>query len=111
MVENLGEPSSGQERQRAPRHKFDAQVEIEWGSSTIRGRVRDISSTGMFVTPTEPLWVGARFASRILLEPPIAIECTVKRVEPGRGIGVQMLVTVPGHQPVLDALIARLETH
>ncbi len=110
MAENVGEAFSGVERRWAPRYPFDAPVEIEWGSSIIKGQVRDISRTGMFIAPAESLWIGARFTARIVLEAPIAVECTVKRVEPGRGIGVQMDVTMVASRAIFDELIARLET-
>lgn len=110
MGENGGTAFSGVERRWAPRYAFDAPVEIEWGSSIIQGQVRDISRTGMFIAPSESLWIGARFIARIVLEAPISVECTVKRVEPGRGIGVQMEVTMVASRAIFDDLIARLES-
>lgn len=76
------------ERRRFTRHAFDANLPIEWGSAVIEGRVRDISAEGMFIELPDPLWVGARFMAKLSLEPPLELECVVRRVEPGRGMGV-----------------------
>jgi hypothetical protein len=110
MPEDAGSLSAEAKQRWAPRYKLDAPVEIEWGSTTVSGQVRDISRTGMFISPTESLWIGARFSARILLQPVVPIECTVTRVEPGRGIGVQMYIKMPEAQTMLDALIVQLES-
>jgi hypothetical protein len=86
-------PSRRLERRWAPRYTFRAPLEIEWGSAVLRGSTRDISSNGMFIESTDPLWVGAGFTARIAIEQPVQIDCFVKRVEPGRGMGV--IVNVP----------------
>jgi hypothetical protein len=84
------------ERRWAPRYSFRADLEIEWGSAVLRGSTRDISSNGMFIESPDPLWVGAGFTARLGLEQPVRVDCFVKRVEPGRGMGVS--VTVPEEQ-------------
>ena len=84
------------ERRWAPRYSFNADLEIEWGSALIRGRTRDISSNGMFIESADPLWIGAGFTARLGLEKPVRGDCFVKRVEPGRGMGVT--VSVPEEQ-------------
>ena len=76
------------ERRRASRYVFDANVEIEWGSATLRGRIRDISFNGMFIEAADPLWLGARFAAQVLLDSPLRVDCVVRRIEPGRAMGV-----------------------
>jgi hypothetical protein len=91
-----GDHSRRLERRWAPRYSFHADLEIEWGSALIRGRTRDISSNGMFIESNDPLWVGAGFTARLGLEKPVKVDCFVKRVEPGRGMGVA--VTVPEEQ-------------
>jgi len=80
----------------APRYAFRTELEIEWGSAVIRGSTRDISSNGMFIESADPLWVGAGFTARLGVEHPVKVNCFVKRVEPGRGMGV--VVTVPEEQ-------------
>jgi hypothetical protein len=84
------------ERRWAPRYSFRTDLEIEWGSAVLRGSTRDISSNGMFIESADPLWVGAGFTARLGLEQPVRVDCFVKRVEPGRGMGVA--VTVPEEQ-------------
>ena len=37
------------ERRWAPRFRFHADLEIEWGSTVLRARTRDVSSNGMFI--------------------------------------------------------------
>jgi len=66
---------------------------MEWGSAVLRGRVRDVSSSGMFIELPDPLWVGAEFAARIVLKEkePVQLDCSVKRVEPERGMGVTVV--------------------
>ncbi len=84
-------PSPGprqDERQRAPRYPCRLDLEMEWGSQLLHGRVRDISASGMFIESPDPLWVGAGFAARLKLDAPMNVDCQVKRVEPGRGMGV-----------------------
>ena len=115
---STGSMSSGDhprrlERRWAPRYSFHADLEIEWGSALIRGRTRDISSNGMFIESTDPLWVGAGFTARLGLEKPVKVDCFVKRVEPGRGMGVA--VTVPEeqqqrYQELLSSLSSNLLT-
>jgi len=41
----------------APRYSFRADLEIEWGSTVLRGSTRDISSSGMFIEAIDPLWL------------------------------------------------------
>jgi PilZ domain len=81
------------ERRWAPRYSFRADLEIEWGSAVLRASTRDISASGMFIESDEPLWVGAGFTAQLGLERPLKVDCFVKRVEPGRGMGV--IVTLP----------------
>jgi hypothetical protein len=111
MSPGSGNASKAQiERRRETRYRFDAAVEIEWGSTTFLGRVRDISRGGMFLTTPETLWIGAGFLAKLLLDPPIHVDCTVRRAEPGRGIGVQMSIPEQGHQAQLQELLTRLES-
>lgn len=76
------------ERRNAPRFRYQAPVEIEWGSARLRAHTRDISASGMFIESEDVLWVGAGFRARLTVERPLYVECSVKRVEPGRGMGV-----------------------
>ncbi len=76
------------ERRWAPRYSYHADVEIEWGSAVLRARTRDISASGMFIESPDTLWVGAGFTARVNADQSIMVDCTVKRVEPGKGMGV-----------------------
>lgn len=76
------------ERRRAPRYPYQASLEIEWGSARLKARTRDISDSGMFIESEDVLWVGAGFRARLVAERPVWLECSVKRVEPGLGMGV-----------------------
>ena len=78
------------ERRWAPRFRYHADLEIEWGSTVLRARTRDLSSNGMFIESVDPLWVGAGFTAQLTLDPPLRVNCFVKRVEPGRGMGVSV---------------------
>ena len=80
------------ERRWAPRYHFHADLEIEWGSTLLRARTRDVSSNGMFIESVDPLWVGAGFSAQLTLDRPVRINCSVKRVEPGRGMGVSISI-------------------
>jgi hypothetical protein len=84
------------ERRWAPRFSYRASLDIEWGSAVLRASTRDISSNGMFIESMDPLWVGAGFTANLLLDHPVKVDCFVKRVEPGRGMGVT--VSVPQEQ-------------
>lgn len=77
---------------RPSRYLFSAALEIEWGSALLKGRVRDISAEGMFIEIAELLWVGASFSAQLALDKPLRVNCTVQRVEPGRGMGVSVVV-------------------
>ena len=84
------------DRRWAPRYDFRASLDIEWGSAVLRASTRDISSSGMFIESIDPLWVGAGFTANLLLDRPVKIVCSVKRVEPGLGMGVS--VSLPEEQ-------------
>ena len=74
---------SGPNRRRSPRYTVDLAIEIEWGSARMPGRIRDLSLNGMHVELSDALWVGAQFSAKVLLEPPIAVDCTVRRAQRG----------------------------
>jgi hypothetical protein len=86
------------ERRWAPRYSFRAELEIEWGSAVLRGKTRDISASGMFIESSDTLWVGAGFTAHLALERPVKMDCSVKRVEPGRGMAVTVNVSGDQHQ-------------
>jgi hypothetical protein len=96
------------DRRRAPRYPFQATLEIEWGSARLKARTRDISAGGMFIESEDILWVGAGFRARLTTDRPVLLECSVRRVEPGLGMGVT--VALPEEQNIqhYQELLARL---
>jgi hypothetical protein len=98
------------ERRWAPRYSFRADLEIEWGSAVLRGSTRDVSSNGMFIESADPLWVGAGFTARLALAQPVKVDCFVKRVEPGRGMGVAVIVSEEQHKQNYQDLLNSLSS-
>jgi PilZ domain len=98
------------ERRWAPRYSFRAELEIEWGSAVLHGKTRDISSNGMFIESADPLWVGAGFTARLSLEQPVTVDCFVKRVEPGKGMGVAVTVSEEQHRRRFHELLSSLSS-
>lgn len=98
------------ERRRAPRYRYEALLEIEWGSARLRARTRDISENGMFIEADDVLWVGAGFRARLAVERPLWMECSVKRVEPGQGMGVTVEVREDQGLRYYQELLAKLAT-
>jgi len=96
------------DRRQFNRKQFRAKIEIEWGSTTLTGIVRDIGPRGLFVELTPPLWVGATFRARLLVHPVLELDCTVRRVEPGGGIAISIDSQEESTKIQLGALLANL---
>jgi hypothetical protein len=96
------------ERRRSERYPFRALLEVEWGSARLQGEVQDISIQGLFLEVPDPLWVGARFSARLILEEPVKLDCVVCRVVPGRGMGVLFEVPDQESRTRLAALFEKL---
>jgi hypothetical protein len=109
-MENGSSTTRRLERRWAPRYTFNADLEIEWGSAVLRGRTRDISANGMFIEANDTLWVGAGFRARLALERPVMVNCSVKRVEPGRGMGVAVTVAEDQSHKHYQELLASLSS-
>lgn len=62
----------------------------------------------MFIESPDPLWVGAGFTANLALERPIRVDCFVKRIEPGRGMGVSVHVREEQHEKRYQDLLASL---
>ena len=103
-----GDPTSrGLERRWSTRYSFRAEVEIEWGSAVLRASTRDISANGMFIECADTLWVGAGFTARVKLDRHMKVDCSVKRIEPGLGMGVTVaMAEVENHQRYHELLTA-----
>ena len=98
---------SGPNRRRAPRYSVDLSIEIEWGSAKMPGRVRDLSLNGMHIELPDALWVGAQFSALLLLQPPVAVDCTVRRAQPG-GMGISFTPSDDDSRARVEALISGL---
>ena len=96
------------ERRRFPRYGFQTDAEIEWGSSTLKAMVSDLSVGGMFVVAANPLWVGATFSARLFLGEPLAVNCVVRRVLPGRGMGVEFVSLSEDNRARLNTVVGML---
>jgi PilZ domain-containing protein len=102
------QPARRLERRWAPRYPFRADLEIEWGSAILRGSTRDISANGMFIEAPDTLWVGAGFTARMNLSQPVKLNCFVKRIEPGRGMGVTIALAESESQKLYHDLLSSL---
>lgn len=98
---------TGPNRRRSPRYAVDLAIEIEWGSAKIAGRIRDFSLNGMRVEIPDALWVGAQFSATVCVEPPIAVDCTVRRAQPG-AMGVVFSPANDEARARVESFIARL---
>ena len=102
------QPARRLERRWAPRYSFRADLEIEWGSAVLRGSTRDVSANGMFIEAPDTLWVGAGFTARLSLPQPVKLDCSVRRVEPGRGMGVSVAASESESQRLYHDLLSSL---
>jgi hypothetical protein len=100
--------TDGTERREFDRRKLREVLEIEWGSSTLTGMVRDIDPRGLFVELAPPLWLGATFSARLKLDPVLQLNCTVRRVEPGRGNAITFDVPEESGKEQLKVLLPTL---
>lgn len=96
------------DRRWAPRYSFRANLEIEWGSALLRANTRDISSNGMFIESADPLWIGAGFTAHLVLDRRLKVDCSVKRIEPGLGMGVSVTLSEEQHEQRYQDLLASL---
>ena len=96
------------DRRWAARYSFRANLEIEWGSAVLRASTRDISSNGMFIESADPLWIGAGFTAHLVLDRPVKVDCSVKRIEPGLGMGVAVTLSDGQHEQRYQDLLASL---
>lgn len=96
------------ERRHFPRKKFRGSIEIEWGSAVLNGEVRDIGPRGLFVELTPPLWLGATFRARLMVNPVLVVDCKVVRVEPGIGVAVTYEVVDNSDKAQLEKLLVSL---
>jgi hypothetical protein len=96
------------ERRQSQRRKYRGKLEMEWGSIVLTGDVRDVAPGGLFVDLVPPLWVGAAFRARLMVNPVLLLDCTVVRVEPGKGMGVTFAVVKESGKAQLETLLESL---
>ena len=68
-----------------------------------------MSQEGMMLRMPQPLWVGAAFKGRMALATPLVVDCVVRRVVPGQGMGVEFVGVPPASRDRLMALLDKLE--
>jgi hypothetical protein len=108
ITQPLDETNTGTERRHAQRRKYRGIIEIDWGSAVLNANVRDIGPRGLFAELAPPLWVGATFHARLMLNPVLLLECTVARVEPPQGIAVTFTVSEESGKAQLESLLLSL---
>ena len=108
ITQPLEETSARKERRHAQRKKYRGNIEIEWGSAILSANVRDIGPRGLFAELDPPLWVGARFHAKLLVSPALLLDCTVVRVEPGRGIAVVFTLSGANSIAQIESLLLSL---
>jgi hypothetical protein len=96
------------DRRRASRYEFRADIEIEWGSRKLWGRVRNISRTGMFIEVPMLDERSGQFAANLALNEPLRMECVVRRVVPGCGVGVSITISDEEARARYEALLVAL---
>ena len=96
------------ERRSSRRYRFDAGLEMQWGSAALSARVRDISAGGVLADIADPLWIGASFEAVLALDDPLPVQCVVRRVLPSHGMGLTYIVTDPPVRQRLSALLKSL---
>ena len=92
-------------KRRSPRYAFRAKLDVEWGSTALRAEVRDLSQEGMLLQMPQPLWVGATFKARMALREPLVVDCVVRRVVSGQGMGVEFVAVAPASHDRLASLL------
>ncbi len=103
-----GREAGGPERRRSARFDCDFRLEMLRGSEVFSLQITNLSKFGMFVQTGDPLWVRAEFQARLLTESPILLDCVVRRVEPGRGMGIEFCDLSPSARSSLDELLWKL---
>jgi hypothetical protein len=86
------QPSGMRCRRAATRNRFYAEIELDCGSMVLKGRVRDLSREGMFIEIAEWPSTDLHFSACLTLATPLPVQCIVRRVALGQGIGVTFVL-------------------
>ena len=95
-------------RRASPRYQFQVDIEIEWRSKRVWGRVRNISREGMFIQLEEALDPGAKFSGNLSLNIPLRVIGVVRRTVPQYGIGVSFVIPEQVDKRRFEALLIAL---
>ena len=96
------------ERRKYPRYGFQSDVEWIEGNEARRAFISDVSMNGMFIVTDRPLLIGATCSVRLLLNPPLTLDCVVRRVVPGKGMGMEFTKPSAAVRSRLEKLITSL---
>lgn len=99
---------SSTDRRVSPRYQFEIDIEIQWGSKIIWGRVENISREGMFIELDDVPEAGEQFTGNLSLNVPLRIIGLVRRTVPHYGIGVSFVIPEPEDQRRFAALLVAL---
>lgn len=95
-------------RRASPRYEFQVDIEIEWRSKRVWGKVRNISREGMFIQLDEALELGAKFSGNLSLNVPLRVIGLVRRIVPQYGVGVSFLIQEQVDKRRFEALLIAL---
>ena len=76
------------------RYRFRIDAEISWDTKHLWSHVTDISRGGMFIEIPYPLRMpkGTPLEVRLALDTPLKLDCVVRHIVVGRGVGVSLSV-------------------
>jgi hypothetical protein len=94
LLDEFSHPTN--ERRAAARYQFTADIEIEWCSTKVWGRARNVSRNGLFIELHDQPVLNAAFPANLALNEPLRVECVVRRIIPQRGVGVT--ISIPEEQ-------------
>jgi hypothetical protein len=77
-------------RRQFERFQFEVNAEVAWQSRKVWGRITDVSKSGLFIEMAGAPEPGQHFSVSLALNVPLKLNCTVRRVVPGLGIGVSL---------------------
>lgn len=96
------------DRRVSPRYHFEVDIEIEWRSAKVWGRVKNISREGMFIQLDDVPEPGANFFGNLSLNVPLRVIGLVRRTVPRYGIGVSFVIPEQGDRRRFEALLVAL---
>ena len=99
---------SSTNRRVSPRYQFEVDIEIQWGSKIVWGRVENISREGMFIELDDVPEVGEQFTGNLSLNVPLRVIGRVRRTVPRYGIGVSFAIPEQADRRRFEALLIAL---